>query len=106
MDYSLCHKTVTVYHRQADAVTRQVLTGVYYVQTDCHYQESWGVQQKKKFLLIVPGQRQMVFAGDRIFEGVGDEVADWDSLMDLPEVAYATPWYWEGKICHTEAGRK
>ncbi len=111
VNYSLCDRTVTVYHREGSTVTRTVAEGCYYVWQDCLVAESWGDRPVRKFLLILPGAPQRVFAGDRIYDGIGPEEVDWDSFCParvpgLSEAAYATPWYWEGQICHTEAGRK
>lgn len=105
LDYSLCCQTVTVYHRADGAVRRQVLEG-------CHLEvqtlEEQGVAGK--FLLIVPGQTQTVFPGDRIMPGQGPETLSWRELVPgavegLLEAAYAKPCYWQGQLCHTEAGR-
>ena len=65
----------------------------------------------RKFLLIQPGESQLVQPGDRVMAGIGPETVDWATFLPaniptLSQVAYATAWYWEGKHCHTEAGRK
>ena len=49
--------------------------------------------------------------GDRIYDGVGPEQVVWESFLPvnvpgLSELAYATPWYWEGEYSHWEAGRE
>ena len=107
MDYGLCNQTVSVYSRTGG---RRVFDG-------CHYEfearrggditADW---QERKFLLIVPGNCQVVFPGDKVCPGVGPEL-DWDQLTPekvpgLSVAQYAGVCYWGGQVCHTEAGRK
>ncbi len=109
MDYPLCDRTVTVYHRQGEAVTRRVVHGCWYHYEDvCDENLVQGFA--RKFLLIQPGEN-MIYPGDRIFDGEGPETVDWDTFLPvnvpgLSQAAYATPWQLNGQICHVEAGRK
>ena len=72
-----------------------------------------GEQKPRKFLLVQPGEKQLVFPGDRVWEGVGPVVTEenWDMFIPalipgLGEAEYASAYYWQGQFCHTEAGRK
>ena len=109
----MCCQTVTVYHKTPAGVIRTALSDCYIRwQEEVNY-DRLGQQTQRKFLLIQPGERQQVFPGDRVLEGIGPEItlADWPGFIPelvegLGEVAYATPYCWQGVFCHTEAGRK
>lgn len=108
LDYSLCRQTVTVYRKDG---TRQVLKNVYYQWEDRLYREETGNRWERTFLLIVPGQAQAVFAGDRIYPGIGPEEIRWNSFLPvntpgLSEADYARLCFWDAVPCHTEAGRR
>ena len=110
MDYPLCDRTVTLYRRQRGGVERRVLHGCWYQWQDVLEQDRQGERFDRKFLLIQPGQTPLA-VGDRVFDGIGPEVVDWESFLPvsvpgLSQVAYAAPRYWQGEICHWEAGRK
>ena len=107
LDYSLCDRTVTVYRFSKNKLQRLVVEGCYYAYEDGLDQNGF----QRKFLLIMPGDCQRVFAGDRIFDGVGPEDVDWKCFIPvevagLSEVAYTRPWFYGGSIQHVEAGRK
>lgn len=113
MDYPLCHQTVTLYRIGNGGVTRQVINGCYYEKSRVLEVRDLGLQQETKFLLILPGQLQQVFVGDKVYFGIGPEIkveqwARFSSATDakVGEVAYATPYFRNGRLCHTEAGRK
>ena len=111
-DYSMCCQTVTVYRKNGDGILRQVICGCFLQWEDSIGQDKDGPWQERNFLLIQPGQQQLVFPGDKVFEGIGPEITlkDWESFLPsalpgLGEVNYASVYHWEGKFCHTEAGR-
>ena len=113
LDYSLCDKTVTVYRRQADQILRLVAQACYYSWQEVQVTDERGCRRETKCLLIMPGDKQKVFVGDRIFDGVGPDIAlqDWAAFIPvkvagLSEVSYVQPYYWDGMLCHVEAGRK
>ncbi len=113
LDYSLCDRTVTVYRKQGDSVLRTVLEGCYYSWQTVRKVDALGACQEVKFLLIVPGNEQKVFPGDRVYDGIGPEleVRDWPRFLPgavpgVGEVSYARPYHWQGRLCHTEAGRE
>lgn len=113
LDYSLCSQVVTVYRKQGQEILRQVIEGCY-LQLQQQWQVSeLGRRQETTFLLIMPGETQRVFPGDRVFDGIGPEISaeQWTEFLPvtvsgLAEVAYAAPFLWNGKLCHVEAGRK
>lgn len=113
MDYSLCNQTVTLYRKTPDGILRRELPGCFLQWKDEVSYDRLGMQRERRFLLIQPGQEQLVFPGDRVFAGIGPEIglADWNTFLPqtvegLGQVAYAAPYYWQGQFCHTEAGRK
>ena len=110
LDYSLCQQTVTVYRKQESGVLRQVIGGCYFEHRDKRTGTLTGNEQERSFLLIMPGNIQRVFPGDRVIEGVGPVVTQWEyfvpeTVAGLVEVEYTMPCYWENAICHVEAGR-
>ena len=107
-NYTLCDRTVTVYRRLADGtVLREQVDGCFY-----NWQTQVSPQRRsRKFLLVIPGEKQKVYAGDRIYDGVGPRAEDvfWDSFVPagvegLSQAEWVRPWYYGGRICHTEAG--
>ena len=112
VSYDLCNQTVTVYRPLEDRILRRVTRGFY--RWEDTVRENDGVEHfARKFLLILPGSPQQMFPGDRVIAGEGPEITkeQWDSFVPsavagLSQAAYATPWYWDGEIVHTEAGRK
>ena len=100
VDYSMCCQTVTIYRKTSeDTILRQEIPGCF-----LQWENLWDGQN---FLLIQPGQEQLVFPGDKVWEGIGPEVAleAWEDFIPTAEVQYAKVYNWEGKFCHTEAGR-
>ena len=113
LDYSLCDRTVTIYRRQEDQIVRQVAEGCYYSWQEVQTVDERGRRKDTKCLLLMPGDTQQVFAGDRVFDGVGPDVSvqEWAAFIPvkvagLAEISYVQPYYWEGALCHVEAGRK
>lgn len=106
LDYSLCTQTVTLYRRQEDTVQRTVLKNCFLQMRQKLETDLLGQQRVYAFLLIVPGEEQLVFPGDRLVEGIGPQTLSWQQTSGFPQVEYAEAYYWEGKLCHIEAGRK
>ena len=111
LDYSLCQQTVTVYRRKADSIEKQVVEKCYFRLERREERDALGCRREKAFLLIMPGENQRVFAGDRVMEGIGPDISteQWQRFIPalvegLAEVSYATPYCWEGTVCHVEAG--
>ena len=113
LDYSLCDRTVTVYRKEGGTVCRTVVEGCYLEPTRRRTVDALGRREEQAFLLIMPGAPQRVFPGDRIYGGIGPQIdpGQWDTFVPakvpgLGVAAYATPFFWEGRLCHVEAGRK
>ena len=113
IDYRFCSQTVTVYRKEKEGISRQVVEGCYYHHQTAQRDTGYGKYDARLFLLVMPGKPQRVFVGDRIYDGVGPQAEDIDwaafvpaAVAGLSQVAYVTPWYWDGELSHVEAGRK
>lgn len=109
----LFDKTVTVYRKQGGEIIRQVAESCYLSREDVLSRDVTGCRKERNFLLIMPGDVQKVFPGDRVFEGVGPEVTleQWAGFIpvkvdNLMEVSYAKACSFGGKTSHVEAGRR
>ncbi len=103
-DYRLCDRTVTVYHREG--LTRQVYHGAFYEYTRA-LPETPGVKAEEEFLLVIPGQEQMLFPGDRVIAGEGPQLDSWEELNrgnfpTLSEIRQVKCRFFGGKMCHCE----
>lgn len=113
VDYSMCTQTVTVYRIEDELLHRYVLPGCFLQWREEQDMICGGQQRVRKFLLIQPGERQQVFAGDRVYEGIGPRLTmeQWKTFLPditpgLGIVQYATAYHHMGAHCHTEAGRR
>ena len=111
MEYPLCDMDVTIYRKHADGVERRVLHGCCYQWGLNSRQTVAGLQKDLAFLLVIPAGRGQVQVGDRVFPGIGPKQIDWFRFVPgvvegLSQVAYVRPYYLDGRLCHTEAGRK
>ena len=113
MDYGMCDRTVTVYRKTDGEICRTVIHGCYYTYQQEQVVDACGCRKETKFLLVMPGDTQRVFVGDRIYDGIGPEMGldGWAAFIPgavsgLAEVEYVLPCYFDGKLCHVEAGRK
>ena len=109
-DYSLCNQTVTLYRRENGQVIRKVIFNAYFSGQIAVPTESFGKSKEKKFLLIIPGNRE-IRTGDRIYAGTGPKEVEWQNFVPalepaLFEASFAKPCFWEGRICHWEAGNR
>lgn len=112
VDYRLCNQTVTVYHRDGDIYTRTVHNRAFLDFKKTQSVDKTGSKEANSFLLVIPGDTQAVFVGDKVMIGVGPEIRTRDAwaafipskVHGLVVVSYADPKYWNGKIVHTEAG--
>lgn len=112
VDYSMCNQTVTVYHKDGDTFTRTVHDRAFLDFRKTQTTDKTGSQEANSFLLVIPGDTQAVFVGDKVLLGIGPEVAsreDWAALVPvkvpgLVVVSYADPKYWGNALVHTEAG--
>ncbi|MBQ7340907.1 MAG: hypothetical protein IJW41_01900 [Oscillospiraceae bacterium] len=106
----LFSQTVTLYRKASEGVLRRVLENCYLSREDLLQTDLGGCRKERKFLLIVP-ESCLILPGDRVFEGIGPEIGleQWPGFIpvnvaELMEVSYAKPCYWQGKLCHVEAG--
>lgn len=112
-DYRFCTQVVTVYRKTQTGIHRQEISNVFLqMQENTGFSET-GHRQERKFLLVQPGDQQLVFAGDRVYAGIGPVISEeqWPSFLpeqveDLAVAEYTTAYFWEGQFCHAEAGRK
>lgn len=112
VDYSLCNQTVTVYHKDGDTYTRTVYDRAFLDFRKTQTTDKTGSKESNSFLLVIPGDTQAVFVGDKVLLGEGPEVStreEWVALvpvkvLGLVVVDYVDPKYWRGQIVHTEAG--
>jgi len=112
LDYSLCDQTVTIYHLENGTIKRQVVDKAWYSWYIEQVTDTMGTRQETKFSLILPGWYS-IFPGDRVYEGDGPVITagQWSEFLPvtfpgLSQVQYVKPCYWQGRICHIEAGRK
>lgn len=113
VDYSLCNQTVTVYHWDGKtAYTRTVITNAFLDFKKTQNVDKTGSKEANSFLLVIPCAAQGVFVGDKVLLGAGPECATreaWAALVPtatpgLVVVKYVDPKYWNGAMCHVEAG--
>lgn len=113
IDYSVCRDTVTVYRLQEDKVLRQVVESCFITWEEKFVTDATGTRMGRNFLLILPGDRNEVCLGDRVFDGIGPEITaqQWSAFIPacvpgLGQVNFVKPCRWEGEICHIEAGNR
>lgn len=113
MDYCLCDQTVTIYRKVENRIHRQVVNGVYYTYREVHQEDESGVRRQRLCQLILPADGVEIQIGDRVYDGIGPQIslAGWSMFLPvtvagLSEINYVTPCYWDGELCHIEAGRK
>lgn len=112
VDYSLCNQTVTVYHKDGDTITREVYDRAFLDFRKTQTTDKTGSKEANSFLLVIPGDTQAVFVGDKVLLGEGPEITtakEWTAFVPvkvpgLVVVSYVDTKYWQGKIVHTEAG--
>ena len=99
LDYSLCEDTVTVYRRES--LTRRVLPGVHFEQTQSRSIDVGRALDTRGFLLIVPGGFD-IRLGDRIVPGEGPELTAWADTVGFATVEAVKHCRFRGRLCHTE----
>ncbi len=104
MEYPLCQQTVTLYRKDG---TRLVLEGCALQNQDRQYYNAHGRVHRRRFLLVVPGDRELKL-GDRVLEGIGPEEVDWKQFVPelvpgLVELGNVRKLLWEGQVTHWEA---
>ena len=104
--YSLCNQTVTVYRKDGQRIVRTVLPKVFLDRKVRRKVDRVGDRHQAEFLLVVPGETQSVFVGDKVVPGEGPELScgEFDTLTGCCCVKWAGQKFWNGKAVHTEAG--
>lgn len=112
LDYSLCDQTVTLYRYRDGNVHRQVVDNAWYSYQTEQVTDEQGSRRETLFWLIIPGDADLL-PGDRVYDGIGPDItqAKWPGFLPvcvagLSQVQYVKPCFWQGQLCHTEAGRK
>lgn len=108
----MCNQTVTVYHKDGDTYTRTVYERAFLDFKKTQTVDKTGSKEANSFLLVIPGDIQAVFVGDKVLMGTGPKIStrdEWAAFIPskvpgLVVVSYADQKYWNGKIVHTEAG--
>lgn len=114
MDYRLCDQKVTVYHREGDDIRRRVHDRAFFDLRKSRSLDRDGGKESTSFLLVIPGQEQAVFVGDKVMLGEGPVVEgreDWARFIPalvpgLAVVSHVDTKCWRGRIVHTEAAGK
>lgn len=113
IDYDImCRQTVTVYRKKGEEYTRTVYSKAFLDRKKTVSVDKTGSKEANSFLLVIPGTVQTVFAEDKVYVGIGPEIADsaaWAIFIPSKDpnvvvVKYADPKQWNGQIVHTEAG--
>ena len=112
VSYELCNQTVTVYHNDGDAYTRTVFRKAFLDFRKTETTSKTGSREANGFLLVIPGDSIPVAVGDKVMLGEGPECStreQWAAMIPskvsgLVVVKYVDPKYWNGNVCHTEAG--
>lgn len=114
VNYDLCNQTVTVYHKEdgKEVYTRKVYTQAFLDHRKNITVDRIGSKDANSFLLVIPGSSQSVFVGDKVYEGIGPEIADREAWRDfipakvpgLVVVSHVDVKRWQDTIVHTEAG--
>jgi hypothetical protein len=114
-DYSLCTQMVSIYHVEGSEVTRTVIYPAYLDFKKTETTEKTGSQEANSFLLVIPCHESPVAIGDKVMAGEGPVVDSEDQLkwwrnfiptkhVGLGVVKSVDPKYWNGEMCHVEAG--
>lgn len=112
VDYRMCNQTVTVYHKDGDTFTRTVHKKAFLDFRKNQTVDKTGSREANTFLLVIPGDSQMVFIGDKVLMGTGPEITTreaWAAFIPsttpgLVVVKYVDPKYWGTQMVHVEAG--
>ena len=112
VSYEKCDQTVTVYHKDGEEYRRTVFENAFLDYKKTQNVDKTGGSTVNSFLLVIPCASQLVFEGDKVVLGVGPEIAtreEWAAFIPakvsgLSVVRYVDCKYWQGKMCHLEAG--
>lgn len=111
MLYPLCTQTVTVYHREDSKITRSIYDRAFLDFKKVKSVDKTGSKDVMSFLLVVVGDVD-IHAGDKVILGEGSDIstdAEWRDFIPTKTpgvcvVSYVDKKYFNGKVCHVEAG--
>ena len=114
VDYGLCDRKVTVYHREGDEISRTVYDRAFFDTRRSRSLEREGERGGTSFLLVIPGELQAVEVGDKVIAGEGPVVEGREAwrrfvpalVPGLAVVSHVDVKHWQGRIVHTEAAGK
>jgi hypothetical protein len=98
LDPALCDREVSVYHREG--LTRRLLTGVHFVQTQALKTDLGRAEASGEFLLVIPGD-DPIAPGDLVVAGAGPEALTRDT--QTARVLSVRKCHLLGQVSHTEA---
>lgn len=106
LDYSLCDQTVTLYGIREGVLQRRVAENCHLAAQQELTESIHGKSRQNRFLLIIPGDADLQ-PGDRVFDGIGPEIVDWQSFVPaftekLYEIGRVQRHRWNGQVCHVE----
>lgn len=112
VSYELCNQTVTIYHTDGKTYTRMVRHDAFLDFKKVETVSKTGSREATDFLLVIPGDFPAVSVGDKVLLGEGPEIntrEEWAAFIPakvpgLAVIRYVDPKYWNGRMCHTEAG--
>lgn len=115
VDYSKCNQTVTLYRAENGAYSRHVIRGAFLDYRKNRNVDKTGSHESSSFLLVVPASALPlggILVQDKAMLGEGPEITtreEWGAFIPakvpgLCVVKYADPKYWNGMLCHVEAG--
>ena len=132
VDYRLCNQTVTLYHLEEQnpfSCVRTVFRGAFFDAKRVAAVDKTGNRETNGFLLILPSGwggrpvwsafgedgwegRFVLAPGDKVFLGEGPQIQDragWAAFLParvngLVVVRDIDVKYWDGAVCHVEAG--
>lgn len=113
--YNLCSDTVAVYHYEDGTVEKTVYERAYLDFKKTENIERTGSTEVNGFLLVIPGDAQTVYVGDKVMLGQGADVPQTDvsawwrtfipsKVEGLVVVKTVDVKRFGGHIVHTEAG--
>lgn len=112
VNYSLCNQTVTVYRRDGETFSKQVYNRGFLEFKKTETVEKTGESEASSFLLVIPCDEAILAPGDKVLMGEGADVTTMEAWRDfipakvtgLAVVKYVDYKYFDGRICHVEAG--
>lgn len=111
LQYRQCTQTVTVYHKENDAIIRRVFNRAYLDYRKNRNIDKTGSSDANSFLLVIPMSENLLSVGDKVIMGIGDDitVSEWPAfnphkVNGLVVIKYIDPKYYGDKLVHVEAG--